>query len=152
MTLPINELSPFFIAEPVPPETLPPLIEPVFIRFIMLPRFENASVLLTMDPLLLKVVMVELEIQMLTLEVVMTPVLEFVKLLIPGDEFLNPIYPVIVPSFTTVEPVPPAEMAIPEGDRVAPLEIVTAQLAVDATETVDDCVPLRICTGQGSSA
>ncbi|NDY84427.1 hypothetical protein G3I67_14435 [Orrella sp. NBD-18] len=152
MTVPINVPSLFFIAEPAPPETLPPLIEPVFIKFVTLPRFENASLLLVIDPLLLKVVIVELEFQMLVFEVFMTPVLEFVKMLIPGDEFLNPMYPVIVPSFTTVEPAPPAKMALPEGgDRAAPLEIVTAQLAVEATETVENRVPLRICTGQMSS-
>ena len=154
MTVPIDEPSPFFIAEPDPPETLPPLIEAVFIRFVMLPRFQNASLLLVMDPLLLKVVIVELEFQMLVLVVVITPELEFVKVLIPGDEFLNPIYPVIVPSFTTVEPAPPAKMALPErGDRAAPLEIVIAQLAVDATETVTSRVVfVGTFTGQPSSA
>lgn len=84
--------------------------------------------------------------------VVSTPELELVKVLIPGDEFLKPICAEIVPSFTTVEPAPPTRMTKPEGaDRVTPLEIVIAQLAVDATET-EEFLSESTFTGQVSSA
>lgn len=121
--VPDKETLPLTIAEPAPPATLPPLMEPVLIRLVILPRFVKESLLLEIDPWLLKVVILELELKMLVFVVVITPELEFVKVPIPGVEFLIPINPEIVPSLTTVEPAPPAKMAYPEADKVTPLLI-----------------------------